>query len=50
MVKNIIKNGIASGIPKPNGIINNITIIAAKPINIRTIISTMAPIADLNVS
>ena len=42
--------GIATGIPKPNGIRNNTEITEANPINIDTIISTIAPTAAFKVS
>ena len=47
---NMTKSGIANGNPKPNGIIKNIAINAAKPNNIVTTISTIDPIVARNVS
>jgi len=50
IIRKMTNIGTATGIPKPNGIKNYTEITVANPINIDTIISTIAPTADLNVS
>ena len=50
IIKNITSKGMAAGIPKPKGIANKIPTVDANPIKITTIISTIAPTADLSVS